>query len=169
MLPKTRLDSAWIIFRVHPIMHEYSKSYTPFGTKMQSQNEFHLQPNSLFARNLHWFTFVVKAKRIRQVSLLFPSFFPLRSKEKNNKEITSVRLDVFFTNSLWYQNKQHNQGNHCVEKKKNLSWEKQLCKFRIFASCSCWLNQTSWTAYISLAPTYCTGTATWKKPYTLSK
>ena len=26
----------------------------PFGTKRQSQNEFHLQPNSLFARNLHW-------------------------------------------------------------------------------------------------------------------
>ena len=26
----------------------------PFGTNMQSQNEFHLQTNSLFARNLHW-------------------------------------------------------------------------------------------------------------------
>ena len=25
-----------------------------FGTNMQSQNEFHLQPNSLFARKLHW-------------------------------------------------------------------------------------------------------------------
>ena len=29
-------------------------SNTPFGTKIQSQNEFQLQPNSLFARNLHW-------------------------------------------------------------------------------------------------------------------
>ena len=27
---------------------------TPFGTKMHSQNEFHLQPKSLFARKLHW-------------------------------------------------------------------------------------------------------------------
>ena len=26
----------------------------PFGTNMQSQNEFHLQTNSLFARNLDW-------------------------------------------------------------------------------------------------------------------
>ena len=31
-----------------------SVSYTPFGTNMQSQNEFRLQPNSLFARNFHW-------------------------------------------------------------------------------------------------------------------
>ena len=44
---------------------------------MQSQNEFHLQPNSLFARNLHLVTLEVKAKRIRQVSLLFP-FFPIK-------------------------------------------------------------------------------------------
>ena len=43
-----------IVFRVHPIIHEYSESYTPFWTKMQSQNEFHMQPNSLFARNLRW-------------------------------------------------------------------------------------------------------------------
>ena len=35
-------------------IHEYSKSLTPFGTNMQSQNEFHLQPNLLFARNLRW-------------------------------------------------------------------------------------------------------------------
>ena len=26
----------------------------PFGTNMQSQNEFHWQTNSLFARDLHW-------------------------------------------------------------------------------------------------------------------
>ena len=29
-------------FRVHPMIHEYSKSDTPFWKKMQSQNEFHL-------------------------------------------------------------------------------------------------------------------------------
>ena len=35
-------------FRVHPIIHEYSESSTPFwgGTNMLLQNEFHLQPNS---------------------------------------------------------------------------------------------------------------------------
>ena len=38
--------------RVHPIIYEYSKSYVPFGTKMQSQNEFPFA--TLFARNLHW-------------------------------------------------------------------------------------------------------------------
>ena len=43
-----RVNSAWIVFRVHPIIHEYSKSYTPFWeTKRIS---FAAQ----FARNLHW-------------------------------------------------------------------------------------------------------------------
>ena len=30
-----------------------SRVTPPFGTNMQSQSEFHLQPNSLFARNFH--------------------------------------------------------------------------------------------------------------------
>ena len=39
-------------------MHEYFSNNTTivppsFGTNMKSQNEFHSQPNLLFARNLH--------------------------------------------------------------------------------------------------------------------
>ena len=38
--PHQRLvDSAWIVFRVHPMIHEYSESYTPLlGQKTHSQN-----------------------------------------------------------------------------------------------------------------------------------
>ena len=43
-----------ILFRVHPIIHEYSESYTLFWDKNAITNQFRLQPNSMFARNLHW-------------------------------------------------------------------------------------------------------------------
>ena len=46
--------SAWIVHSPYNNKWIYSESYTPFGRKMQSQNEFHLQSNSLFTRNPHW-------------------------------------------------------------------------------------------------------------------
>ena len=46
--PQRLVNIAWIVLRVHP---EYSKSSTPFCDKMQPQNEFHLEPKSLFARS----------------------------------------------------------------------------------------------------------------------
>ena len=42
--------------RVHSFTHEYSLSSTHalFSTNMHLQNEFRLQPNTCFARNLDW-------------------------------------------------------------------------------------------------------------------
>ena len=38
---KYSVNSEWIVFKVHPIIHEYNESTPPFGTQMQSLNEFH--------------------------------------------------------------------------------------------------------------------------------
>ena len=38
----------------------------PFGTKVQSKNEFHFQPNSLFVRNFHWTRAVANTKPLQK-------------------------------------------------------------------------------------------------------
>ena len=43
-----------IAMNIQSLSNKYSLSSTPFCSNMQLQNELHLQPRSLFARNFHW-------------------------------------------------------------------------------------------------------------------